>query len=249
MYFPVSHASFLRSSTRGRRPGRTMPARAVRRTSDSPIAAPASADPPEREKAANALIAVRDPACGGAAARGARRSRGGRGVRGQAALAIGSLGCRRAVPRLLELTRDPDWFVGWPPLNALGYIDLALPAEPAAAALGDDEPLVRQAAALTIGDSKDPIAVDLLVEALLHDRDGPYARRPPTPSARSATRGRRPRSVGRAVSGGRSSAGGSSRPHAGHSARSEPSIRASASSYIQATNGDRGACAGPAVSA
>ncbi len=93
------------------------------------------------------------------------------GVRGQAALAIGSLKSHRAVPRLLELTQDSDWFVRVASLNGLGYIDPALPAEPALAALGDDEPLVRQAAALNLGGSKDPLAVDMLTQALEHDRD------------------------------------------------------------------------------
>jgi len=93
------------------------------------------------------------------------------GGRGQAALALGSLGARRAVPRLLELTQDPDWFVRVAALNGLGYIDPTLPAEPAVGALGDGEPLVRQAAALNMGGSSDPVAVDLLVEALLHDPD------------------------------------------------------------------------------
>ena len=92
-------------------------------------------------------------------------------VRGQAALAIGSLGSRRAVPRLLELTQDPDWFVRVAALNGLGYIDRSLPAEPALAALSDDEPLVRQAAALNIGGSTDPAAVNMLMEALVHDPD------------------------------------------------------------------------------
>src|SRR6266545_2907185 len=93
------------------------------------------------------------------------------GVRGMAALAIGSLGSRRAVPRLLELTQDADWFVRVSALNGLGYIDEALPAENALVAIGDDEPLVRQAAALNMGGSSDPAAVDVLVEALLHDSD------------------------------------------------------------------------------
>ena len=115
---------------------------------DSLIDALDSADPREREKAANALIAVRDP-----------RAEvplfevlgdPDPSVRGQAALAIGSLGSRRAVPRLLELTQDPDWFVRVAALNGLGYIDPGLPAEPALAALSDDEPFVRQAAALNI---------------------------------------------------------------------------------------------------
>jgi HEAT repeat protein len=92
-------------------------------------------------------------------------------VRGQAALAIGSLKSRRAVPRLLELTQDSDWFVRVAALNGLGYIDSALPAEPALAGLGDDEPLVRQAAALNIGASTDSVAVDLLMGALEHDPD------------------------------------------------------------------------------
>lgn len=92
-------------------------------------------------------------------------------VRGQAALAIGSLKSRRAVPRLLELTQDSDWFVRVAALNGLGYMDPALPAEPALAALADDEPLVRQAAALNMGASKDPVAVDLLIDALAHDSD------------------------------------------------------------------------------
>jgi HEAT repeat protein len=92
-------------------------------------------------------------------------------VRGQAALAIGSLKSQRAVPRLLELTQDSDWFVRVAALNGLGYIDPAIPAEPALAALGDDEPLVRQAAALNIGGSKDPVAVDLLMQALESDPD------------------------------------------------------------------------------
>lgn len=56
-------------------------------------------------------------------------------------------------------------------LNGLGYIDPAFPAEPALAALGDDEPLVRQAAALNLGGSRDPLAVDMLTQALEHDRD------------------------------------------------------------------------------
>jgi HEAT repeat protein len=56
-------------------------------------------------------------------------------------------------------------------LNGLGYIDPALPAEPALAALGDEEPLVRQASALNIGSSTDPAAVDVLMEALRHDPD------------------------------------------------------------------------------
>ena len=38
-------------------------------------------------------------------------------------------------------------------------------------ALGDDEPLVRQAAALNMCGATDPAAVDVLVEALLHDPD------------------------------------------------------------------------------
>jgi HEAT repeat protein len=75
------------------------------------------------------------------------------------------------VPRLLELTQDPDWFVRVAALNALGYIEPALPAEPALDALGDHEPLVRQAAALNLGGSTDPAAVDALVEALIHDPD------------------------------------------------------------------------------
>jgi HEAT repeat protein len=93
------------------------------------------------------------------------------GVRGQAALAIGSLKSRRAVPRLLELTQESDWFVRVAALNGLGYIDPALPAEPALAALGDEEPLVRQAAALNIGGSTDPAAVAAVTDALLHDSD------------------------------------------------------------------------------
>jgi HEAT repeat protein len=93
------------------------------------------------------------------------------GVRGQAALAIGSLKSQRAVPRLLELTQDSNWFVRVAALNGLGYIDPALPAEPALGALADDEPLVRQAAALNMGGSKDPAAVDMLMEALAHDSD------------------------------------------------------------------------------
>jgi HEAT repeat protein len=56
-------------------------------------------------------------------------------------------------------------------LNGLGYIDPALPADAALAALGDDEPLVRQAAALNMGGSTDPVAVDALSQALLHDSD------------------------------------------------------------------------------
>lgn len=92
-------------------------------------------------------------------------------MRGQAALAIGLLKSQRAVPRLLELAQDSDWFVRVAALNGLGYIDPALPAEPALTALGDDEPLVRQAAALNLGGSKDPLAVDMLMEALAHDPD------------------------------------------------------------------------------
>jgi HEAT repeat protein len=137
----------------------------LRKDPESLIAALGSTASRERENAANALSAVADPraekpllealadpdAC----------------VRGQAALAIGSLGSRPGVPRLLELTQDQDWFVRVAALNGLGYIDPALPAEPALAALGDDEPLVRQAAALNIGGSTDPAAVDVLVEALV----------------------------------------------------------------------------------
>jgi HEAT repeat protein len=93
------------------------------------------------------------------------------GVRGQAALAIGSLKSQRAVPRLLELTQDSGWFVRIAALNGLGYIDPALPAEPALSALNDDEPLVRQAAALNLGASNDPVAVDMLMGALAHDPD------------------------------------------------------------------------------
>jgi HEAT repeat protein len=141
----------------------------VRKSADSLIADLGSADSRERENAANALIAMRDPRAEEPLL-GALDDREA-GVRGQAALAIGSLGCRRAVPRLLELTRDPNWFVRVAALNGLGYIDPTFPAEPALAALGDDEPLVRQAAALNMGDSRDPVAVDLLVEALLHDPD------------------------------------------------------------------------------
>jgi len=92
-------------------------------------------------------------------------------VRGMAALAIGSLGSRRAVPRLLELTQDADWFVRVAALNGLGYIDEALPAEPALVAIRDDEsPCVRRRRSIW-GGSSDPAAVDVLVEALLHDSD------------------------------------------------------------------------------
>jgi hypothetical protein len=38
-------------------------------------------------------------------------------------------------------------------------------------AIGDDEPLVRQAAALNMGGSSYPAAIDVLMEALLHDSD------------------------------------------------------------------------------
>lgn len=93
------------------------------------------------------------------------------GVRGQAALAIGSLKSQRAVPRLLELTQDSDWFVRVAALNGLGYIDPALPAEQALSALNDDEPLVRQAGALNLGGSNDPVAVDMLMGAIAHDPD------------------------------------------------------------------------------
>ena len=86
-------------------------------------------------------------------------------------VAVGSLGSRRAVPRLVELTQDPDWFVRVAALNGLGYIDEALPAEPALVAIGDNEPLVRQAAALNMGGSSDPAAVEVLVDALVHDSD------------------------------------------------------------------------------
>jgi HEAT repeat protein len=88
-----------------------------------------------------------------------------------AAFAIGSLGSRRAAPRLLDLTQDTDWFVRVAALNGLGYIDEALPAEPALVAIGDNEPLVRQAAALNMGGSSDPAAVEVLLDALVHDSD------------------------------------------------------------------------------
>lgn len=127
-----------------------------------------------------------------------------------AALAIGSLGSRRAVPRLLELTQDADWFVRVAALNGLGYIDEALPAEPALVAIGDDEPLVRQAAALNMGGSSDPAAIDVLMEALRTTRIGPSARPPPMPLVRSGTRGRPNRSGALGPSGAWSSAGASS---------------------------------------
>src|SRR5215207_940403 len=126
-------------------------------------------DPHERGNAANALIAVPDPRAEDPLLEALDDHEDG--VRGMAALMIGSLGSRRAVPRLPELTRDADWFVCVSALNGLGYIDEALPAEPALVAIGDDEPLVRQAAALNMGGSSDPAAVDVLVEALLHDSD------------------------------------------------------------------------------
>jgi HEAT repeat protein len=56
-------------------------------------------------------------------------------------------------------------------LNGLGHIDPALPAESALTALGDEEPLVRLAAALNIGASTDPAAVDVLIETLSRDSD------------------------------------------------------------------------------
>jgi hypothetical protein len=133
------------------------------------LAALGSADPRKRENAANRLIAARDPAAEAPLIEALEDPEAS--VRGMAALAIGSLGSRRAVPRLLELTQDADWFVRVSALNGLGYIDEALPAEPALVAIGDDEPLVRQAAALNMGGSSDPAAVDVLVEALLHDSD------------------------------------------------------------------------------
>jgi HEAT repeat protein len=130
------------------------------------VAALGSADARKRENAANALIAAPDPRAEDRLLEARHDHEAG--VRGMAALAIGS---RRAVPRLLELTQDADWFVRVSALNGLGYIDEALPAEPALVAIGDDEPLVRQAAALNMGGSSDPAAVDVLVEALLHDSD------------------------------------------------------------------------------
>src|SRR6266498_4814931 len=133
------------------------------------LAALGSADARKRENAANALIAAPDPRAEDPLLEALHDHEAG--VRGMAALAIGSLGSRRAVPRLLELTQDADWFVRVSALNGLGYIDEALPAENALVAIGDDEPLVRQAAALNMGGSSDPAAVDVLVEALLHDSD------------------------------------------------------------------------------
>lgn len=138
-------------------------------THDSLRAALTSADPRARERAANELIAVPDPRAEEPLLEALDDPEAG--VRGQAALAIGSLKSQRAVPRLLELTQGSDWFVRVAALNGLGYVDPALPAEPALAALADDEPLVRQAAALNLGGSRDPLAVDMLTQALEHDRD------------------------------------------------------------------------------
>jgi HEAT repeat protein len=128
----------------------------LRKDPASLIAALGSADSRERENAANALIAVADPQAEEPLLEALADPDAG--VRGQAALAIGSLGSRRAVPRLLDLTQDPDWFVRLAALNGLGYIEPAFPAEPALAVLGDEEPLVRQATALNIGGSTDPVA-------------------------------------------------------------------------------------------
>ena len=175
MSFPASCSSSSRSAGSCRRRSeqsaqRRWPVGETKPVSNgSLIAALGSADPGKRERAASELIAAPDPRAEEPLLQALDDPEAG--VRGQAALAVGSLKSQGAIARLLELTKDSNWFVRVAALNGLGYIDPALPAEPALAALSDDEPLVRQAAALNLGASADPVAVDMLMEALAHDSD------------------------------------------------------------------------------
>ncbi|MFH1269298.1 MAG: HEAT repeat domain-containing protein [Planctomycetota bacterium] len=87
-------------------------------------------------------------------------------VREQAAVALGRIGDKSAVPPLVEALKDPEKGVRREAARALGFIKDARAVTPLIAALGDSDRNVRLYAAYALGEIKDLRAVEALLDAL-----------------------------------------------------------------------------------
>jgi len=89
-------------------------------------------------------------------------------VRRQAAVALGRVGGKAAVPALVEALGDPEAQVRREAAKALGHIKDARAVPKVLAALRDPDANVRLYAAYALGEIKDPKAAKELLNAL-HD--------------------------------------------------------------------------------
>ncbi len=91
-------------------------------------------------------------------------------MRGHAALALGRIGYKPAVPRLIDLLEDPDWQVRETAVNGLGLIQDATAIIPLVSCLSDTVPAVQNQATEALA-GFGSLAVDHLLDALAHEKD------------------------------------------------------------------------------
>lgn len=106
----------------------------------------------------------------------AQRLRSLHNVRAHAAVALGRLGDRRAVPPLLKALADPDPVLRTQAAAALGRLKAGEAVPSLIGALQDTDAGVRQTAATALGIMGDPSAVPSLVQALQDAAEGVRAR-------------------------------------------------------------------------